>query len=63
MYDLLPLNDDPLEIVEVIDSIQQSRGWEKDNFLAAGMGKNTPVIDALRKAGYVNFVLDSTYGR
>lgn len=62
VYDLLPLNDDPLEIVEVIDSIQQSRRWEKIIFLAAGMGKNTPVIDALRKAGYVNFVLDSTYG-
>ena len=62
VYDLLPLNDDPLEIVEVIDSIQQSRGGKKIIFLAAGMGKNTPVIDALRKAGYVNFVLDSTYG-
>ena len=61
VYDL-PLNDDPLEIVEVIDSIQQSRGGKKIIFLAAGMGKNTPVIDALRKAGYVNFVLDSTYG-
>lgn len=62
VYDLLPLNDDPLEIVEVIDSIQQSRDGKKIIFLAAGMGKNTPVIDALRKAGYVNFVLDSTYG-
>ena len=62
VYDLLPLNDDPLEIVEVIDSIQQSRDGKKIIFLAAGMGKNTPMIDALRKAGYVNFVLDSTYG-
>lgn len=62
VYDLLPLVDDPAEIVEVINSIQQSRGGSKIIFLAAGKGKNTPVIDALRKAGYVNFVLDSTYG-
>lgn len=39
VYDLLPLNDDPLEIVEVIDSIQQSRDGKKIIFLAAGMAK------------------------
>lgn len=39
VYDLLPLNDDPLEIVEVIDSIQQSRRWEKDNFSCGWNGQ------------------------
>ena len=36
VYDLLPLNDDPLEIVEVIDSIKR---WEKDNFSCGWNGQ------------------------
>lgn len=64
VYDLLTLTaDDPEELVEIINSIQQSRNQAKIIFLAAGKGKNTPVIDALIKAGYVNFVLESTYGK
>ena len=33
VYDLLPLNDDPLEIVEVIER------WEKDNFSCGWNGQ------------------------
>ena len=62
VYDLLALSDQPRELVEIINRIQQSRGGAKIIFLAAGKGTNTPVIDSLLKAGYVNFVLDSTYG-
>ena len=48
VYDLLALEDSPEELVEIINRIQQSR--------------NTPVIEKLIQAGYVNFVLESTYG-
>ena len=57
VYDLLPLNDDPLEIVEVIDSIQQSRDGKKIIFLAAGMGKNTPVIQSCRESFILRHLL------
>ena len=62
VYDLLVLSDQPDELVDIINRIQQSRNGAKIIFLAAGKGTNTPVIDKLLKAGYVNFVLESTYG-
>ena len=60
VYDLLVLSDQPDELVDIINRIQQSRNGAKIIFLAAGKGTNTPVIDKLLKAGYVNFVLEST---
>ena len=62
VYDLLALEDQPEELVEIINRIQQSRNNGKIIFLAAGKGSNTPVIEKLIQAGYVNFVLESTYG-
>ena len=62
VYDLLALEDQPEELVEIINRIQQSRNNGKIIFLAAGKGSNTPIIEKLIQAGYVNFVLESTYG-
>lgn len=62
VYDLLVLEDQPEELVEIINRIQQSRNNGKIIFLAAGKGSNTPIIEKLIQAGYVNFVLESTYG-
>ena len=43
VYDLLALEDQPEELVEIINRIQQSRNNGKIIFLAAGKGSNTPV--------------------
>ena len=45
VYDLLVLSDQPDELVDIINRIQQSRNGAKIIFLAAGKGTNTPVID------------------
>ena len=62
VYDLLTLSDNPEELVETINRIQQSRNNGKIVFIAAGKGRKTPIIKKLIEARYVNFVLDSTYG-
>ena len=61
ILDLLPLIDEPKEIVEAVQSIQKSRNNKKIIFLAVGKGGKSPVVRELRAVGYVNFVLASTY--
>ena len=62
VYDLLVLSDQPDELVDIINRIQAIQKRCKNYFLGSWKRSQHTSIDKLLKAGYVNFVLESTYG-